>query len=62
MVAETSGGGIRTSLVCAAGFGKHGSLTVFSAGLRTEVGMVTIVPRRGGGGGCFGPEVKGLLG
>ena len=33
----TSGGGIRTSLVCAAGYGQEGALTVFSAGLRTEV-------------------------
>ena len=37
----TSGGGIRTTLVCAAGYGQQGSLAVFSAGLRTEVGLGT---------------------
>eukprot|EP00752_Nemacystus_decipiens_P015088 g13442.t1 len=40
----TSGGGIRTSLVCAAGYGGQGSLSVFSAGLRTEVVVELSVP------------------
>ncbi|CAN0405325.1 unnamed protein product, partial [Pylaiella littoralis] len=40
----TSGGGIRTSLVCAAGYGGQGSLAVFSAGLRTEVVVELSVP------------------
>eukprot|EP00904_Undaria_pinnatifida_P008680 jgi/Undpi1/4942/HiC_scaffold_19.g08294.m1 len=40
----TSGGGIRTSLVCAAGYGQEGALTVFSAGLRTEVVVDLAVP------------------
>lgn len=51
----TNGSGIRTSLVCAAGFGKHGSLAVFSAGLRTEVSVVGL-----GVGGWMGGS--GVLG